>query len=243
MGNEGRRYNPAVHGDSHLFVTSAIGVREGSIAIDTVLSAAFTPLALEAYRKLITDRPDGDLILPDALPGKDPVKYPNLAEFFTRFSGLETQPFNRNSYYYKSSGFVDSSGRRDSSLDIDIGVGAFGDEFALASVDTYRALFALVPAQIGQLAEKAYKEHGYVIDNFTFFKSPIETYMDSIRSISHAFSFLSSGSEKPGFETDPVGLFRVFIENGTFRKLARNLTLGSLGECVDTLKSYPLDIS
>lgn len=223
------RYHPGLGVDSGEFVEAAESSHDRRIAVSTGLGSAFTPVMLEAHRRLILDREGQGLILPKRLPGQNPkpegFDSPEEIGQLAKYPGIYFQTRNRF-YEYKHDRPVGIRGS--DSLGIRHPVGPYEETFTLAMIDAMRALYLVVPTEIKDVSRKAKKAHRRLITDYTFFQDPKYTVIDSLKSVGEAFTFLTSDGLKPGYEEDPIGLFRKLIETGAFEDLSRILAFSEL---------------
>ncbi len=226
------RYHPGLGVESGAFVEAAGTLQDKRIAISTGLGSVFSPLAEEAHRKLIVEREGVGLILPEALPGKDPFKinlsdpnviYENLG--LRKYSGVE---FVRSDVAYRYKHEKEVGIRSKDTFDIDHPIGPYGEAFTLAMVNTMRAFYSVIPEQMSLSSRRARMAHKDLLDKYTFLLQPKYSLADSLKSTGEAFTFLTNDGLKPGFEENPVGLFRRLIETGAFEELSRMLLFSEL---------------
>ncbi len=234
-GERDKRYDPASTMDSWGFVNQW-PKGENTVAAQTALASIFTPLVELAHQKIVEN--PGGLIIPEELSGSEPavsdstrgtISQKNYIEFYNpSFAFLN--PVKATSHVRSDNHSPSQAQMPTGIFNIVMPVGRYGEVETIALVQAVRAAFTTVPEAVSTEAEKAHDAHENLLKKATMMSNPLSTILDSLNSTAEAFTFLSGNSEVPGYENDPVGLFRRFIENGTFSRLARLLDLGDLGQ-------------
>ncbi len=244
MRNEGRgiRLDPAQLSDPFQYIRTAQKDSEYVARLQTSLASVFTPISEAAYTRLVLDRPDG-LLIPEKLSGYEPAIREgeitlNVNTLFPIGSYDDDLRYAVETVF---SGGHYLSSEHPGIFKIVLPVGKFGADSTLALVQTVRALYTVLPQTIKDVTSDADNKFRSFLQLATFQKKSMLTILDSVNSMAQAFSFLTNASDTPGYEAEPVGLFRVFIENGTFSRLARMLDLADLGT-VNAAEASPVNI-
>lgn len=221
-----KRYDPLVHPDPLAYIDLFPVRTDKSLAAMTTLAAAFTPYTKALYEGLV-EREDG-IIIPDSLSGT--FRNFQSSEAIVRYKAFG-KPGNYDSFDHESFPWLysyNASKVTSNAHDVDpkgflylsIPYGNFGEDTAIALVNATRALYMVVDQEAPRLA-KMDPKYSQLIDRSTFYGDPAISFLDGVKSTAEAFAFLTNSSTVPGFENDPVGLFRVLIENDSFNKLGR----------------------
>jgi len=225
-----RRFNPAVHQDSEEYIADAKGPFDHNFRVSLVLGGIFTPLCEQFHDNLMASKLESGLPIPRFLSGREPKIY----MFDTDPKSKHEREIYVDSIFSTSIpvqpmlGECLSTGHfSNDTFDISIPIGLYGKDLAVATVQTVRALYALLPKTVGVEAFEVFKENKYTLLTETFQSDPIYSMMEGALTIGQAYAVLSA-DKNPHYQDDPVGLFRRLLQEKVFDQFAAYLPAGKL---------------
>ncbi len=222
------RFDPAVH-DPNAYMhfgdpnPDALRLRQ-----NLVLGSLFTGITELAYERVIEDRAEKGLIIPQKLPGGDPV----LKSFDIITQSQFINSFGPDTFIRAGAMLSTYDDATHDVLMLHMPIGdVYGKEFSIALINATRALDDVVP-RVMEDAEEIPSGYGQVVQEKTFFSQPVITLLDSLKSTAEAIHFLVGFEPIPGFENDPMGLVQALIDRKTLQALGMHISFGLLGTAI-----------